>query len=370
MANDNTSGRVVSIDALRGFDMFFIMGLAGLITSICALFPDGDKSWLATQMTHVTWDGLRHHDTIFPLFLFITGLSFPFSYSKSVSKGMTRSQITKKAIIRGLVLFFFGLVYNGFFNLKFSSLRWMSVLGRIGLSWMIAAILYIYCKRNTRIWICVAILIGYWLINAFLIAPDAPAGASPFSKEGNWCVWLDRMLMKGHMYNEVYEPEGIIGHLTGAVTAMLGIFTGEYIREGKASGNRKTLIMLGAAAAMLAAGLLWSLVYPINKALWSSTFVLVVGAYSVALFAIFYWIVDVKGWKKWTPVFTVVGMNSITIYMVQRIVDMRGINRFFFKGLSELLPKPWSAVLLSATFVLVCWLLLYFLYRKKIFLKV
>ena len=153
---------------------------------------------------------------------------------------------------------------------------------------------------------------------------------------------------------------------------MLGMFTGEFIRlpEQRISGNRKTIYMIAAAAALIVAGLIWSTVFPINKSLWSSSFVCVAGAYSLGLFALFYYLADVRGWKGWTLFFKVVGMNSITIYLAQAIIDFGGISDFFFGGVSGLCPAGWGAVIDNAGYMTVCWLFLYFLYRHKIFLKV
>ena len=133
MNNNKTNNkRLMSLDALRGFDMMFIMGFSGLVMAICALFPGGEECWLSTTMEHVKWNGLAHHDTIFPLFLFIAGISFPFSYSKQLSNGMTTKQIYGKIIKRFFILVALGVVYNGFFKLDFANLRICSVLGRIG----------------------------------------------------------------------------------------------------------------------------------------------------------------------------------------------------------------------------------------------
>ena len=135
--------RLMSLDTLRGFDMFFIMGLSGLIVSICALWPNPVTNAIAEQMSHVDWDGLRHHDTIFPLFLFLAGVSFPFSYAKQQSMGASRKDIYWKIFRRAAVLIFLGMVYNGLFRLNFENMRVASVLARIGLAWMGAALLYI-----------------------------------------------------------------------------------------------------------------------------------------------------------------------------------------------------------------------------------
>lgn len=358
--------RLLSIDALRGFDMLFIMGFAGLLVAICQLFPDGDSCWLARQMSHVDWDGLRHHDTIFPLFLFISGMTFPFSAEKRQLGGATKGQLFLQALRRGLVLVALGLVYNKFFDLKLATLRFPSVLARIGLAWMFAAWLFLAFRWKTRAVIAAVILVGYQLL-LLIPAPDA-AGAGPLTYEGNIVGYIDRLIMPEHLLSKgKFDPEGLLSTLPAIVTAMLGQFTGEFVRS---SQRNKTGKMLLAAAVLLAVGLVWSLWFPINKKLWTSTFVLVVGAYSVAMYALFYWIIDVKGWKKWTFFFEVIGLNSITIYMAQRIIPFSSVNKFFLGGLAGLCPEPVGKVILAAGYVAVCWLFLLFLYRKKVFLKV
>ena len=363
--------RLLSIDTLRGMDMLVIMGLSTLIVSLCNLFPGGSDCWLARQMHHVEWNGLAIMDMVFPVFLFIAGLSFPFSYASQVEKGRTSWEIHRKIYVRCLVLIALGIVYNGFFNLKFPQ-RYASVLGRIGLAWMFAALLYVHGKPKVRIVMAAVLLVGYGLLITFVGAPDAPAGAGPLTQDGCLNGWVDRILLPGKPYFVNFDPEGLLGVIPATVTAMLGMFTGEFIRlpEEKYSGGKKTLLMLGAAAVLIAAGLLWSLSLPLNKMLWTSTFVLVVGGISIALYALVYYIVEVKGHTKWTFFFRVIGLNSITIYLLQQIVPMREISNFFLGGAAALLQEAWGAVLLAVGYIAVCWLLLYFLYRHKVFLKV
>lgn len=368
----DTDKRLLSLDTLRGFDMMFIMGFAAVVEAVCCLFPGGDGSWLCQQMSHVPWDGLRHHDTIFPLFLFIAGISFPFSYAKQLSRGATRGQVYAKIFKRGFVLVLLGLIYSGLFNLKFSTLRFYSVLARIGLAWMFAALLFINFKPKTRAVIAAVLLVGYYLLLKFVPAPDAP-GADPFSREGNLVGYVDRMLWPSHLFQKgLFDPEGLLSLVPSVVTAMLGMFTGEFVRldEAKLSGSRKSLYMFLASLVMLGAGLLWSLDFPVNKSLWSSSFVLVVGAYSLALFALFYYVIDVRGWRSWTKFFEVIGLNSITIYFAQRVLPFGSVNKFFLGGLASLCPEPWARLVLAVGYFAVCWLFLWFLYRKKVFLKV
>ena len=368
---ENKPQRLLSIDALRGFDMLFIMGFSSLVISICSLFPGGADCWLATTMGHAKWHGLTHHDTIFPLFLFLAGVSFPFSYAKQQSMGASRKDIYWKIFRRAAVLIFLGMVYNGLFRLNFENLRVASVLARIGLAWMGAALLYINFGVKTRAWIAGAILVVYALVSKFVGAPDVP-GADPLSMEGSLVGYVDRLFLPGRLLylDGRFDPEGLLSAVPAVVTAMLGMFTGELIREQKYSGERKTVMMLVGAVVLGVVAWLGNYFVPINKMLWSSTFVCAVGSYSLAMMALFYYIVDVKGWQKWTLPFRVVGMNSITIYLAQSIIGFSGIARFFFGGVAGLCSEPWAAVVNGASFVLVCWLFLYFLYRHKIFLKV
>ena len=362
--------RLQSIDALRGFDMLFIMGFSGVVVALCSLFPNGADCWLAQTMHHVEWHGFAHHDTIFPLFLFLAGLSFPFSYAKQCSAGATRSQIYLKIVRRAAILILFGLIYNGLLKFDFGNLRVCSVLGRIGIAWAVAAVLYINFGWKARATICGVILLGYWLVVGYIPAPDVE-GADPLSMQGTIVGYIDRLITPGKLYKgNIFDPEGLFSTIPAIVTALLGIFTGEYIRSEKHSGKRKVLTMLVAAVAMLAVGLLWGIVFPINKSLWTSSFVLVVGAYSLAMFALFYYLIDVRGWSRWSFPLQVIGVNSITIYMAQKLFSFSHTNKFLLGGLANALPEEWGAFLLKVGYVAICWLFLYILYRKKIFLKV
>ena len=360
--------RLASLDALRGFDMFFIMGGQGLVYAVAAALghPEFEASF-----GHVEWHGLQFMDVIFPLFLFMAGVSFPFSCAKSREKGLNDGKIALKVLKRGGVLFFLGLVYNNFFLFDFAHLRFWSVLGRIGVAWIFASWLYLVLGLKARLGVAVGVLAAVTLGTYLLIAPGAPSPVDPFSPEGNFGCWLDRTLTGGHIYAQLYDPEGFAGFLPSVVTAMLGMFAGEIVRRGGiAATGRKAMELLAAGVLCLVAGAALACVFPVNKALWSPSFTLVAGGISFALFALFYWIVDVRGWKQWTPFFTVIGMNSITIYMAQRVIGFRVAHNFLFGGLASLFPDAWGAVVLQVGYIAVCWLFLYFLYRHKVFLKV
>ncbi len=359
--------RLLSLDALRGFDMFFIMGGAVLIRAICAALGAPNCAF-ANQFRHVPWAGLAFQDTIFPLFLFIAGVSLPFSTAKRLARGATKGQIAWHAVVRGCTLMLFGLIYNGLLKCDFAHFRVFGVLQLIGFAWMVAALLYVWLGRRARVAVAIALLLGSWLLFRFVGAPDFPE-AAPFSAEGNLGCWFDRTLFKGHILCRRFDPEGSAGLLPAIVTPMLGTFAGELLR-GTLSGGRKSATLLAGGALLVGAGFLLSFSQPLVKALWSSSFVLVTGGYSAAMLALFYYVIDVRGWRRGALFFNVIGLNAITIYLAQRIVEVKAPVKFLFGGLSGLLPSAWQPVGLALGHVAVCWFFLYFLYRRKIFLKV
>lgn len=369
--------RLASLDAFRGFDMFWIMGGEGLVVALAALFGFPD---FHPKFDHVAWHGLHFMDCVFPTFLFMAGVSFPFSCAKSREKGMSDGQIARKCFVRFLLLALFGLLHDAnFFDFQFAHMRVWSVLGRIGFAWMAAAFLYLLFKTKARAFIAVGILVAVTVFTRLVLAPDAPVGADPFSAEGNFGCWLDRTLTRGHLFRDawrwkeglqIFDPEGFAGMLPAIVTAMLGMFAGELVRKPAWSLERKTAILTAFGGGLLVSGWAWSFVFPINKALWSPSFVLVVGGISALAFALFFWIIDVKGKVAWSFPFRVIGMNSIFIYMLQEIVPMDRVSDFFVRGAVRLLPDTVGKVVVALGYIAVCWLVLLFLHRKQTYLKV
>lgn len=361
--------RVYSIDAFRGFDMLFLVGLSSVIASICILFPGGEHCWLYDQMDHVRWHGLHMYDLVFPTFLFIAGLSWPFSYESKVSKGLSAKQIYLNIAKRVVVLFLLGLVYNRLLlNWNLLELRYYHVLFRIGFCWAVACILYMNVGRRKREIIAIALLVAYYLILRFVPVPGAE-DPDPFSYKGNLVGYIDRCIRYNEHYHEFFDPEGLLSNIPAIVTAMLGVFTGELIHDTKVSEKGKVFRMILSAVGLIGLGLVWSIWFPINKALWTSSFVLVAGGIALALFCLFYFIIDVRGHKKWAFPFKVVGMNSITIYIAMEIIPFNIITNNIFGGVYALCPDQWQPLIYSVGYTLICWLLLYFLYKKNVFLK-
>ncbi|MCU0472672.1 MAG: DUF5009 domain-containing protein [Bacteroidales bacterium] len=369
--NKLSSKRLYSLDALRGFDMFWIMGGEGIFIALASLTGWPVFKWCAEQLDHVPWHGFVFYDMIFPLFLFIAGISFPYSLAKRIERNDSRQSIYKHIIIRGLILVLLGILYNNAVRFNFGELRYGSVLGRIGLSWMFAALIFMNTKLNTRIIWFTGLLIGYWIL--LLLFPAHDLGSNDiFSREGNLTSYIDRLLMPGKLYLGNHDPEGILSTMPAIGTALLGMFTGEFLLSDYLKNKPlcRVLYLIIAAIALMLIGKLWNIVFPINKNLWTSSFVCWVGGLSLLLFAIFYLIIDVWGYKKWVFIFVVIGMNPITIYLTERIVNFRSASNFFFGGFAELLPETWTPFVNAVGVTTIAWVFLYILYKKKIFLKV
>lgn len=364
--------RLRSLDALRGFDMFWIAGGGSLFVALANLTGWPALVWWKTQLTHVEWHGFRFEDMIFPLFLFIAGISFPFSLAKRSADPKGRRALCRHIVQRGLVLVLLGIIYvNSGIKFNFSELRYGSVLGHIGLAWMFAALIFMNCRARTCLLWLGGILVGYWLLLRFTLAPDLGA-TDPYSMEGCIVGYVDRMLLPGRLYKKIHDPEGILSTVPAVATALLGMLTGHFVlrQPADAKPERMVLKMALAAVGLLAAGWLWNFVFPINKNLWTSSFVCFVGGLSLLLFSLFYMVIDVWKVEKWSRFFVVIGMNSITVYLAPKIIDFNKAAQFFFGGAIGLLPKEWSGVFNAAAYLAVVWGFLYVLYRKKIFLKV
>ena len=361
--------RLLSLDALRGFDMFFIMGGGALLLSVSSFFPENVSAFIAEQMGHKEWHGFAFYDLIFPLFLFLAGLSLPFSLSKQLSLGKSRLNISLKIVRRAVLLVFLGVLYNGLLNFDFENLRYASVLGRIGLAWAIAALIYLWAGKRVSVVVSVVVLLGYWALLALVKAPDALPEVAVYSMEGSIVGYIDRLYLPGVLHLGVHDPEGLLSTLPAVVTAMAGIFTGDFVRQNKVNGYKKVGLMLLVSLLLLAVGYLWGLAFPINKNLWTSSFVVFATGWSLLLFALFYLVIDVVGLKRWSFFFRVIGMNSITIYLLQQFFDFHKPVQTLFGGFLSLFPEQYYPSLYWCCYVLICWLLLYFLYRKSVFLK-
>jgi len=373
---DTTSTRLFSLDALRGFDMFWIMGADELLYSISHATNSPFWNAIANQFTHPDWNGFHLYDLIFPLFLFMAGVSTPFSVGRELEKGKTRSQLLLRVIKRGLILVLLGLfVNNGLKIQPIADIRFPSVLGRIGIAYMIANIIYLYSKEWAQMVWFWFFIIGYYLLLKFTSAPGFPHG--DLTPQGNFASYIDRTILPGRLYvpfpngkPNMHDPEGLFSTIPAISTGLLGILAGTLLKKNTLSQNAKALRLAIFGVIFIILAQIWNLDFPINKNLWSSSFVLQAGGASLLLMSLFYYVIDVLGYKKWAFFFKVIGMNSILIYVSGHIIKWSFTNEKIFGWLGQLLGDPYNAVLLAATLLLVKWVFLYYLYKKKTFLKV
>ncbi len=369
--------RLYSLDALRGFDMFWIMGADALFQSISAAAPNSAfLKVIADQLEHPAWNGFHFYDLIFPLFLFMAGVSTPFSVGRELEKGKSRNQLLLRVIKRGLILVILGLIANNGLEIRhLADIRFPSVLGRIGIAYMLANIIYLYSSEIAQMVWFWALLIGYWLLLKFTSAPGFHPG--DLTPEGNFASYVDRTILPGHLYvpfpngrPNMHDPEGLFSTIPAISTGLLGILTGVTLKKKGLTGPGKALRLALVGIVFLMLAQLWNLDFPINKNLWTSSFVLNVGGISLLLMSLFYYVIDVLGHQKWAFFFKVIGMNSILIYMSGHFINWHYTTNGFFKWLIQLCGEPWGAVMLALCVLLVKWLFLYFMYKKKVFLRV
>lgn len=393
--------RLLSLDALRGFDMFWIISGEGIFHGIAAVIQQkhglqqSPVDWqiattneltvverffvgVSNQLHHTVWNGFTFYDLIFPLFIFIAGVSMPYSFNRYFTESdQAKQRSTKRAIYvslakRTAILLFLGMVVNGLLEWKeYENTRFASVLGRIALSCFFAAIIYLNASFRKQLFWFAALLLGYWAL--MVLVPVPGFGAGVLTPEGNLEAWVDRLALPGKLHRRVYDPEGLLSTVPAIGSALLGIFTGQFIRYHRAglTPTKKALALFVAGAVLLLAGWLWGQVFPINKNMWTSSFVLYAGGWSVWLFALFYAVIDVGGYQRWSSPLGWIGKNSILIYLLAHgVLNFLSTSEFVFGGLVKQVPAVWHPALLWTGVALIQLALLFFFNRKKWFLKV
>jgi len=369
MSQPTPSQRLYSLDALRGFDMFWIMGGEEIFHSLAKITGNPFLITIADQFEHPAWNGFHFYDLIFPLFLFIAGVATPYSVGRELEKGTPKKKLVLRVVRRGITLVLLGLVVNNGLKIHpLSEVRFGSVLGRIGLAYMFANIIYLYTRQRGQIIWLVSLLIGYWLLLSFNSAPGFPMG--DLTMRGNFASYLDRSILPGRLYLGVHDPEGLVSTIPAIGTGLLGILAGQLLKNSPISPSAKSGRLILAGVVSIVLGLIWNTVFPINKNLWTSSFVLNVGGISMILLGTFYYIIDVRGYKKWAFFFSVIGMNSILIYISSRFINWNYTTAGFFTWLGQLVGNPWNDFVMVLCFLAVKWFFLYFLYKKKTFLRV
>ena len=286
--------RLKSLDVLRGFTMFWIMGGGVLIHSLAKVTDWQALNWLSHQLHHVQWNGFHFLDLIFPLFMFVSGVAIPFSIGRKLKQGANKQKLLAKVAKRALILVLFGVIYNNKISFDFANMRYASVLGQIGVAYFIAAFIYLYSNLRGQIIWTVAILLGFW--SAMALVPVPGFGAGVLTPEGNFSAYIDQLLLPGVTHaGKPYDPQGILLMISAATITLMGALTGTLLINKKYAKIKKTIIMAILGALLVGVSLIWNIWYPINKEIWSSSFNVLTIGLSLIFMSLFYFIIDLAG---------------------------------------------------------------------------
>ena len=344
------SQRLLSLDALRGFDMFWIVGGGAVVRALEGASESGLLGLLRTQLTHVEWGGFRFYDLIFPLFVFISGVSALLSLRKARERGGV-GMAARRLLRRALLIFVVGVFYSGGLNQGWDGIRWMGVLQRIALAYAGAGLIYLFLPFRALPAVWAAILLGYWAVMAWVPIRDIRLDREPMrelmSRTGqtnaaemyrattntvtgryepgyNVAHHVDFRWLPGRRYDVYWDPEGILSTVPAVATCLLGILAGALlVGERLSPGGRVLALMMGGLLLVLA-GLGWGVVFPVVKKIWTSSYVLVAGGFSAMLLGLFYLLVDVWGWRTWCRPFVWIGTNALTVYLAANILGPSG----------------------------------------------
>jgi len=367
-AASKVSGRLESLDVFRG------LTIAGM------MLVNNAGNWEAIYwpLEHAGWNGWTPTDLIFPFFLFIVGVSMVYSIANRQKKGESRSSLLSHAFRRALVIFAIGFLLNGFPDFHLATWRIPGVLQRIAVVYLITSVIVLFTGWRGRLATLAACLVGYWAIMRFVPIPGF--GIGNLTPEGNLASWLDRLTMYNHLYiKNVRDPEGILSTIPAIATCLLGVFTGEWLRSVR-SAPQKVAGMFAAGVVLAIAGKLWGYEFPINKNLWTSSYVLFAGGLALLFLGFCYWTIDIKGWKAWGKPFLMMGMNPLALYALASLVAHlsvelhvgdESLKSWVYDLLYVPLANPYNASMLYGLTYVVAFLILgWILYRRKIFLKV
>ncbi len=361
--------RLVSLDALRGFDMLMIVALNGIVHGLNEVGEGPIVKFLVGQFQHKKWEGFTFYDLIFPLFVFMVGVSLVFSLDKALERGGARTAIRRIAR-RSVVLFLLGVFYNGGIAKGWSQIRWMGVLQRIAISYFFASLIYLACGRCAKrvAAVTVLILVGYWALLSFVPLPGAHDVS--FEPEKNWANYLDQQFLPGRLYDKTYDPEGLLSSLPSVATCLLGVLAGMLLKNPNVSRPQKATVLLLAGAALVAIGFLWGLQFPVIKKIWTSSYVLVAGGYSLLLLGLFYLVIDVWQCRRGIAPLVWIGSNALIIYLVAGLIDFPGIANRLLGGEIKSWFGVWGETIIGLASLGLIVALAGFIYRRRIFLRV
>jgi predicted acyltransferase len=356
--------RLVSLDALRGFAMFWLIGGR----SVLAFGELTHNSFIVTQLEHSTWNGFRFFDLIFPLFLFVVGCAIPYSFAKRVEQGKNRRKLYMHIIQRTLILFILGVILNGGLSVTpLSNLRLMGILQRIALCYFFASLIVLNLHHRGQVILFLSILAGYWLIMTFVPVPSIGPGI--LLVDQNIANYIDLKLLPGRLYQGTWDNEGILSTLPAIDTVLIGVFAGYWLRSSYTE-KEKVIWLIISGICCLIFGQVWGIWFPINKSVWTSTYVLYSGGWNLVLLAFFYWLIDVKRYRTIVFPFIVIGMNAIAIYVFASFISFDSLADRLIGGEVANFMGAGRALWLASGGMILEWLFLYWLFRKNIFIRI
>ena len=379
----NPVKRLLSLDVVRGITITFMIMVNN---------NGGPGSW--RFMNHAYWNGLTPTDLVFPTFVLVVGVSVVFAFDARLAKGVSRTELARHTLIRAIVLILFGIIVNSFPFFHLAHMRFYGVLQRIAICYLVVGLFYLWNQRASTKWMALAgCLVGYWVLLRWVPIPGIgmPGREVPFMDVSrNLVSWIDQLLFPYHLYlyppdHNVRDPEGLLSNLPAFGTALMGVLAGLWLRSSRTVG-RKTAGLAVASLGSLAVGYLWSMEFPLNKNMWTSSFVLVAGGYSLALLTFCYFTIEQMNWRKgWTWPWLVFGSNAIAAYMFSELMPgifynirvagpdgkpIESVAWLFLHTFAHIPDPHWAAFAYSVSFAAFCFIPVWILYRKKIFLKV
>ena len=367
-------GRLMSLDLFRG----------ATIALMILVNDPGDGRASYWPLRHADWNGWTPTDLVFPFFLFIVGVAMAFSFTSRLQRGEVRTHLFKHVAWRGLALAGLGIFLNGFPNhFGLDHWRFYGVLPRIAICYVITSALELWTNWRTQLAVAFACLVGYWVLMRYVPVPGfgIPTHDMPLlDPDRNIAAWLDRKLLMGHLYEGTRDPEGVLSTIPALATCLAGLLTGKWLRTAN-SAAKKAVAMLAVGVLAILVGKTWDVWFPINKKLWTSSYVIFTAGLALICLAACYWVVDVKRLRgAWTKVILVLGTNAIAAYFFSEFVaklieniHLGGmtIQQFIYQRLFAPFASPANASLLFAlSYVAFCWGALALLYRKRIFIKI
>lgn len=346
--------------------MFWIVGAEEIVHSLHSANHSSLVNFLTNQLTHRDWEGVVFYDLIFPLFVFIVGVSLVFSLTKIIETH-GKAFAYKRVVVRGIVLYLIGLFYYGGLTEGVEHIRLMGVLQRIALCYLFAGLLFCTLRLRGLVITCASLLIGYCLLMSLVPVPGV--GAGNFQEGQNLANYVDKQFLPFFKWDGDHDPEGLLSTLPAIGTCLLGVFAGMFLRNSAAPEQKKALCLMAAGVASIALGYLWGFQFPVIKKIWTSSYVLVAGGFSCLFLAIFYQIIEIWRIRAWATPFVWIGVNPLTIYLAHNMVDFKMLTNRLVGGPIKASFGTYADVVVTIVITAMTFAFVRFLYRRKIFLR-